>query len=196
MKTWLFNPFKFVAGVKALIIGITAMLFTATLAWYGKFHLDGILDAHTNYNKTAYYLSLVETIIDWFSVVLPLYIFSRIFSDSSVRFIDFAGTQAMARYPIFFVVLIAMFITPDLKNVKPDELTKGFMNNPALMVQQSIAGLAILILGIWTIVLMYNAYSVSANLKGPKAAWSFISSIIIAEVLSKIIIHALSDYYF
>ena len=93
MKTRLFNPFKFIAGGKALLIGIVTMLITAILAWYGKYHLDGVLDAHTN-GKITWYVTPIETLIDWFSMVLPLYIFGRIFSASSVRFIDFAGTPA------------------------------------------------------------------------------------------------------
>jgi len=42
---------------------------------------------------------------------------------------------------------------------------------------------------VWTVALMYNAYSVSANLNGPKAVWSFIASFVIGEILSKVIIY-------
>lgn len=192
MKTWLFNPFKYMAGGKALLVGAITMFITATLAWYGTYHLDGVLDAHTNGKAYAYYLSLLETVIDWLSMLLPLYIFGRILSGSSVRFIDFAGTQAMARYPIFFVVLIGVFFSPDIKNIKPDELVKTIMNNPTLMAELFVTALLLLPIAAWAIVLMVNAYKISANLKGAKAAWSFVVSIIIAEIISKVIITSLT----
>jgi hypothetical protein len=36
------------------------------------------------------------------------------------------------------------------------------------------------------VALMYKAYSVSCNLKGPKAIFSFTAGLIIAEIISKV----------
>lgn len=46
MKIWLFNPFKFIAGNKALVLGVAAMLITAIVCLFEKTHLDGIIDVH------------------------------------------------------------------------------------------------------------------------------------------------------
>ena len=41
---------------------------------------------------------------------------------------------------------------------------------------------------IWMVVLYYNAYGVSCNLKGIKLIVSFVAGIFIAEILSKLLI--------
>jgi hypothetical protein len=52
-----------------------------------------------------------------------------------------------------------------------------------------IAGVATTLIVIWSVVLKYNAYSVSANVKGIVGAGSFIIGLIVAEILSKILIY-------
>ncbi len=192
MKTWLFNPFKFIAGNKALWLGIGAMIITAVLCLFGKQHLDGVLDVHTGI-ITPSYLYFVEPVIDWLCLVLPLYLFGRIFSVSSIRFIDVAGTSALARYPMFFAVLLTIIFFPNQFNQAKDPLKfiNDIQTHPVLLAQILVLGLLSVTFIVWTVALMYNAYSISTNLKGPKAAWSFIASIIIAEILSKIIISAI-----
>ncbi len=47
MKIWLFNPFKYIAGAKALLIGLALMLATAVIASFSLTHFDGVIDAPT-----------------------------------------------------------------------------------------------------------------------------------------------------
>jgi hypothetical protein len=187
MKTWLFNPFKFIAGNKALLLGISAMIISAILSCIGKVHQDGIIDMHEG-RMTASYLYFVEPFIDWVCTFIPLYIFGRFTSDSSVRFIDIAGTAALARYPVIIAVIINMFFVPFI-NIK--ELSDIQSISSGTMTELIISGAAVLFIIIWIVALLYNAYSTSANLKGPKAIWTFIASMLIAEVLSKVIIISL-----
>ena len=44
---------------------------------------------------------------------------------------------------------------------------------------------------IWMVALMYKAYAVSCNVKGAKAIGTFIASLILAKVVSKIVVIAL-----
>lgn len=184
MKTWLFNPFKFIAGNKALLLGLGAMVITSIVCLLEKQHLDGVIDVHGP-KESPSYIFFIEPAIDWFCLVLPLYLFGRSFSVSSIRFIDVAGTSALARYPIFFIVL-ASLLSPKQVN-DPQKFLQDIQTNPHLMQLLLLAVLTIPF-AIWTVALMYNAYSVSANLKGKKAVWSFIASFVIAEILSKVII--------
>ncbi len=185
MKTWLFNPFKFIAGSKALLLGIGAMLVTALLCMTLSTHLDGVIDLHLG-RVTPSYIYFIEPIIDWLCLAIPLYIFGRILSSSSVRFIDVAGTSALARYPIFFAVLASM-LTPHHRG-DPNTFIQQIQSDPQLIMRLAITGLLLVPVMVWTVALMYNAYSVSANMKGPKSAWTFVVSILIAEVVSKLII--------
>ena len=191
MKTWLFNPFKFIAGNKALIIGLEAMLITAVVCFLEKCHLDGVIDVHLG-KETPPYLYFAEPLIDWLCLVLPLYIFGRFFSVSSIRFIDVAGTSALARYPMFFVVLASILFPRHITD--PQSFVHALQNDPGLMMRIVIMSLLIVPFIVWTVALMYNAYSISTNLKGSKAIWSFIGSFIIAEILSKVIIYLLIKF--
>jgi len=185
MKTWLFNPFKFIAGTRALILGLGAMLITAVACMLTKWHLDGVIDIHQGKEGPSY-MYFIEPVIDWLCLVLPLYIFGRSFSVSSVRFIDVAGTGALARYPMFFAVLVSTLMPHYSGNSQ--NFLNSILSDPDLVMRLILLSLLIIPLTVWTVALMYNAYSLSANLKGPKAAWSFIASILIAEILSKVII--------
>jgi hypothetical protein len=184
MKTWLFNPFKFIAGNKALLLGIGAMLITTIVCLFGKLHLDGVIDVHEG-RETQSYFYFIEPLIDWLCFVVPLYIFARNFSVSSIRFIDVAGTAALARYPMLFVVVLNMLFPTHSKD--PQKIVNDILGHPVMLLQIILLGLLILPFIIWTVALMYNAYSLSANLKGTKAVWSFVASFIIAEILSKVI---------
>ncbi len=185
MKTWLFNPFKYIAGGKSLLLGIAGMLITSIACYFGAIHLDGIIDMHKSATINFSAL-LIEPALDWLSFAVTLYIFGRMLSVSSVRFIDVAGTTALARYPLFFAAIITIFFIPDIKT--PQEVLNAIQTNPDLIVKLAIMGLAVLPFIIWTVALMFNAYSVSTNLKGTKAVWSFIVSLFIAEVFSKVLL--------
>lgn len=164
------------------------MFITAVTCYFSKVHLDGPLDMHQSGVITVAVL-LIEPTLDWLCLTIPLYIFGRYLSFSSIRFIDVAGTIALARFPLIFAVLIMLFYLPDIKT--PQEVLSSLQTNPAEIVKLVMLGLAVIPFVIWTIALMYNAYSVSANVKGQKAVWSFIISLVIAEVTSKLMLVSL-----
>lgn len=56
-------------------------------------------------------------------------------------------------------------------------------------VMMTVAGLVTMLFAIWSIVLKYNAYSVSANIKGVVGGISFAIALIVAEILSKIVLY-------
>jgi hypothetical protein len=160
------------------------MLITAIVCLFGKLHLDGVIDVHQD-RETPSYFYFIEPLIDWFLLALPLYIIGSNLSISKIRFIDIAGTTALARYPIFFVVILTM-VFPSHTN-DPQKFINEIQNNPGMLLQIILLGLLILPFIVWMTALMFNAFSISANLKGPKAVWSFVASILIAEILSKVI---------
>ena len=43
---YLFTPFRYIAGWKALAIGWLIMFLTAAIAYVGRTHFDGIIDVH------------------------------------------------------------------------------------------------------------------------------------------------------
>jgi len=191
LRQWLFNPFKFVAGPKALLLGMVIILTVSLLGSFSNTHFDGVLDVHTGLEAPTW-LFFAENLINWLSMVLFLVLSALIVSRSNWRFIDIAGTQALSRWPTLVTALVML---PDANRrfgeylmSKAGQSTAAVTINPADTAIFAIAAIIALLMIIWMVSLMYKAYSVSCNIKGSKAIVTFIVSLICAEILSKILI--------
>jgi len=186
--TWLFNPFTYIAGWPALIIGLIGIVATSLIGSLGNVHFDGVLDMHIGNNVPVWFF-IAEGFIDWFSFAVLLFIAGWIFSKSAFRIVDVFGTQAFCRLPT--LISVAVSLLPANKRVL-DELMKMVQNPnqlPALPLTDiaifATAMIIVIIMLVWMVALMYRAYAVSCNLKGAKAVISFIICLVIAEVISK-----------
>lgn len=193
---WLFNPFTFVAGYKALLLGLVIMLFTALVGWLGNTHFDGVLDVHTGLEAPLWVFA-AEGIIDWICLAIPLYFFGLIVSPSASRMIDVVGTQALARWPY---LITAVVMLPESNRRFGAYLMSRFGLTTVQVtinyIDIIIFGFAItvgIVMAIWMVALMYRAYAVSYNIKGVRAISTFIVSLIGAEVLSKCTIFLLAS---
>jgi len=185
---WLFNPFKFIAGYQALLIGLAAILLTSLIGSLSNTHFDGVLDVHTGLQAPLWFF-LSEGLINWISLVIPLFLFGLIISRSSLRTIDVIGTQALARWPY---LVTAVVMLPDANRkvleylmAKCTQTHTVIPINPTDIAIFAVAMFLAVLMIIWMVALMYRAYTVSCNIKGPKAIITFIISLIGAEVLSK-----------
>ncbi len=184
MKKWLFNPFIYVAGMRSLLIGFAAMAIAILIAIFSKTHFDGVIDMHVG-APLPIQIAFIEPLVDWACLVLALYVLGRIASESSIRFIEVAGTLALARWTFLFAAFLGFLPVPqfDIKNADLHYLM-AFTTNPAVIVLMLLT----IPIMVWTIILMFNAFAVSTNLKGGKAATAFIAGLILAEVISKVIL--------
>jgi len=192
LSQWLFNPFQFIAGFKALLIGLAIITIAGFVGSLSNTHFDGVLDTHTGQQAPLWFF-LAEGLIDWLSLAVPLFIFALFISRSSLRIIDVFGTQALARWP---ALLTALAMYPPANQ----RITEYFMTqltrtatettiSPVDVTTFIIAMIVTLLVIIWMIALMYRSYSVSCNVKGPKAVGTFIAALIIGEILSKVLIY-------
>jgi len=182
-RQWIYNPFERIAGWQALIIGIVAMALTAVIGKINHLAFDGALDVHTG-ASFGFSAAFAMQAVDFLSLFLTMWIAGVCFSKSKLRVIDIAGTMALARAPMLLFAVICFL------PVAPAGL---FDDIPRLV----IFGLISILFAIWMIALMYNAYSVSCNLKGSKAVLSFIGALLVAEILSKLVfIYLLSGLFF
>ncbi|MGN7821481.1 hypothetical protein ACTJJB_15215 [Chitinophaga sp. 22536] len=174
MNTWLLRPFTYIAGGKALLAGWVIMLITSVVAYFSKTHFDGAIDAHIGSTVTPYYIYLLETLIAWGCMVLACYAAAALFARTSFRLIDIAGTLALARAPLLLAALInfAMPARVDPTAIDPMVIVFALICLPVF---------------VWMLVLMYQAFSISANLKGNKAVIIFIVTLLVAEVVSKLL---------
>jgi hypothetical protein len=186
---WLFNPFQFIAGGSALLVGLAFILITVYLGSLSKTHFDGVLDIHTG-KAAPLWLFFAEVLSDWFWISVTLLIAGHIVSRSSFRAIDVFGTQALARAPYLLSALATLpkgfgrfieFIASKSTHQTP-AVTLGGADVLCFFFGIVISLLVI----IWAVVLMYRAYAISCNVKGSKAIFSFIAALIVAEILSKL----------
>lgn len=191
----LFTPFKFIAGAKALYAGFAIMLLLSVLGYLSNTHFDGVLDIHYGCPTTsnAYLDHFLYQIVVWISLTVVFYITGRIVTKSSVRLIDVAGTMALSQAPLIFPALLGFVPSfhvcfGNLDTIDVAEVMAILKDH---IVMLTVAGLVLTVFVIWSVILKYNAYAVSANVKGVKGGVSFAVALIISEILSKIFFYIL-----
>lgn len=188
---WLFNPFQFIAGGSALLLGVPIILVTAYIGSLSNTHFDGVLDIHSGLTAPLW-LFFAEVLIDWLCIVLFLLLSALIISRSQWRFIDILGTQALSRWPTLLTALVMLpdanrrFVKHLMSKLGPSvEVATVNSTDVAIFFTAAIIGVLMII---WMVALMYKAYTVSCNVKGAKAVVTFIVSLVLAEAVSKVLI--------
>jgi hypothetical protein len=193
-RTWidyLFRPFVYVAGGKALGLGVVVIALTGLLGSIGSTHLDGVLDLHSGASAPLW-LFPVEGLADWLCLALVLLVFGKIISQTAFRVVDVLGTQALARWPSLVMVLITL---PPAFLRYSQALVHQIQTNPMQLPPISAdaiyffaATLLVFPFLIWQVVLMYQAFAISCNVRGAKAIVTFFVGLVAAEILSKFVI--------
>jgi len=190
--TLFFNPFVYIAGTKALFIGLGGLLLAGLVGSLCNTHFDGVLDTHTGAH-VALWGFLSEGIIDWLCLAAVLLFCGMLVSKTAFRIIDVVGTQALARWPTIFISLATLpkgyqrFTSYLIESFLKPGAKAGF--NAADAVIFCAVVIVMIPLIIWMVFLMYKAYSVSCNVKGGKAVGTFIAGLIVAEILSKLALY-------
>lgn len=188
---WAFRPFVYIAGSRALALGLAAMAAAAGLGYLGRAHFDGALDLHTGVAAPAW-VYLAEVLVDWLAVAVVLFGLGRLVS-RPFRAVDLFGTQALARWPT--VLMAAATLLPGYQAA--NEALLGWAQqhpNPLSMPPLTpgewgvlaVVGAAILAGLVWVVALMLQSYRICTNLSGARLAVSFIAGLLLAEVLSKL----------
>jgi predicted neutral ceramidase superfamily lipid hydrolase len=190
-KQFFTNPFVKVGGFKALTYGLLALAGTSFTAWFWQTRFDGVLDIHFG-RQFAYHIYLLDLVVSYLSITAILFLAGLFFSKSRIRLVDVAGTTALARAPLILAPLANTFSHSQLISDYMIGMMSGEEASQPGFMQSFLFALSVLIvltITIYVIVLTYKAFSVSTNLKGNKAIIIFIISMLIAEVISKIMIH-------
>lgn len=180
--SFLLNPFHKIAGAKALLIGFFIWALTVFLGCKNNLIYDGVFDIHIG--KVSLIQAFSSSFIAILVLILLLYVAGKIFSDSKIRFIDVAGTLTLSRTPFLLVSLIGFF--PFFARLE-NNLTGVLINFDFTSINWGLLLCFILVSGIatiWFLLLAYNAFSVSCNLRGGKAVVIFVSTVLIAEIVS------------
>ena len=125
-QLWLFNPFRFLAGGKALAWGLTCIALTAWLGGIFDYRSTGVI----SFQRTApapLGHAITQGLMAWAILGILLYIGGRLISRSRVRLIDVFGTQALAlaraRAPGLLIALI--MVSPPFHNLTTSLIAQG-----------------------------------------------------------------------
>ena len=188
---WLVNPFMYVAGVQALVIGLAGILLSSFVGSFSNSHFDGTLDFHTG-AAASLRVSLLEGLVDWVSLALVLAVVGKAVSRTAFRLVDLFGTQALARWPT--VLAAAAALLPGYQRVALT-IAQQLMS-PGVAPHYAAADMAAFVLVVlvmvvamvWMVTLMYRSYSLCCNIRGVKGAWTFVIGLLAAEAVSKLVI--------
>jgi hypothetical protein len=194
IRSWLSNPFQYLAGAGALAAGIVLMVGAGLLGSLSNSHFDGVLDFHTG-APAPRWLFLAEGLVDWVALCLPLWLGGLLLSKRKFRALDLVGTQALARFPTLVPAALALLpgyqryglylqarilrVGPTVDLATGDAVVFGFVT------------LAMLVAVVWMVVLMYRAFALSCNVQGARAIGVFSAALLVGEVASKLAIGAL-----
>lgn len=188
--TLLFNPFFYIAGVQALLLGLVAILLTSLIGSFGNTHFDGVLDSHVVGTAAPLWLFFAEGLIDWVCLTIVLWVCGKIISKTMFRAVDIIGTQALARWPAIFISLLAL--PPAFQKFSTELIAQIQQGNYNFNVQHLSIFLMLVVamvpFVIWMVRLMYKSFSVVCNVSGGKAIGTFIIGLLVAEALSKVCI--------
>lgn len=194
----LFNPFTHVAGIRSLFWGVKIILITSILGYFFNIHFPDVISVKMCSNYSLWYF-LIQSFSNWIIISLIFYISSLLFSKSKIRVIDMFGTQALARFPYLLapftgisqapIVVSEYILYTFLGMGDPVEITSGQIAITIIMI------LVTLLLTIWLIALMFNAFKVSSNIKGAKSVILFIIGLILSMVISIIVTNQLIQIF-
>lgn len=191
ISDWLFNPFKKIAGINAMLIGLAAIAITSVFAFSYNTHFNGVIDIKYGESDLAFHGFLLYSVVNVISVSIIFFITGLIISKSKIRFIDVLGTQTLARYPL---IVTPFFNATGLIEKVSNNIMYKYLNygEPEIIKGLEMFWFIIFIfmtvvIIVWFITLMFNAYRVSCNLKGTKAVISFIIGLVLAEIISLVL---------
>ena len=188
LGTWLFNPFHYVAGGQALLIGLVAVLAAAVIGSLSNTHFDGVLDVHTGL-EAPLWVFVFESVMDWLALGAVLFVGGALVSKSRFRALDVFGTQALARAPTLVTVVLALL--PGYQRYLQYFVAKYMGQTVDVEIGAldpfvcCVALMGMLLMLVWMVALMYRAFAVSCNVRGCKAIGTFIACLLAAEAVTK-----------
>ncbi|WP_462318014.1 hypothetical protein [Marinilabilia sp.] len=184
----LFNPFNEIAGSKALFWGLLAMLITGLIGYFSQTHFPDIISIKYIPVGLPLWYYFIQQLVIWLIPSIVFYLLALLGSSSSVRIIDFFGTQALARYP--YVLAAITGFSGSMKRFGEYIIEIAVEQNQEAsissfdLIRYVVIIIVSLLLVVWLVGLMYNAFRISANLKGAKAVGLFIAGFVISFLLS------------
>lgn len=192
MKKLLLNPFEKISETKLLLFGIAITLIGSYLGFIFNGRFIGLFSFKTN-DEVRIIQSIIDNVIDIFSVTLFLFFFGRIINKKT-RFIDILIPSLVARLPIYLLAFtntnnfIAALSNSLMNNLDVKNPTAFHIETADLVVLLLFAALSIGFL-VWSVILFFKGFKIATNCKTPNHTLLFTIGIISAELLSQTLIY-------
>ncbi|KTD58899.1 hypothetical protein [Legionella shakespearei] len=181
----LINPFQKIAGLQALGLGLILMVAMSLTGIATDAYFDGIIGYMIPLGlKTAvkpnFFLLLYQNAAAVFITASMFITVSLLFRQKRIRIIDFFGTVALARFPLFISILFTMLE----KHLSPshfkEDISKGIELHLTLL--GTVGNLIFLTCLIWQIATYFFALKEASGLEG-KSLWrGFLIAILLGDV--------------
>ncbi len=171
----LINPFLKIAGWEAFFFGTIISGLIIFIGYTNNLFFPGIISIR-NSSALTFSNAVVFQVIGLLPAILLMYLSGLVFS-KNVRFQDILGSVTLARFPYILMVLFGFLLNNNSSRLlgTHEYLILGIFT------------IIYIILSIWIIVLLYNAFKVSTNIKGNKGIIIFASIVIISEFVINIL---------
>lgn len=183
---WLFNPFVRIGGERALTIGLTGIVLSGLVAAAGEVHFGGLLRLSTGFSVPSW-VPVVEGLVIW-SVMSALFILvSLLIAPRTVRVVDTAGTQALARAPLLLAVVAHL---PASVREGNREFVAAALDGRLVLptAGTSVAAVVSGVCAVWMVALMWKAFAVSCNQRGGRAVALFVAAVIVGDVVTRFLL--------
>ncbi|MDR0231166.1 MAG: hypothetical protein LBI82_03500 [Dysgonamonadaceae bacterium] len=181
---WVYNPFEKVAGWKAFGIGIVILSITTIVGYFGDTVFYGI--SVKVVPNITWILAISLQALGLAVTVAVMYIAALLFA-KHVRFQDILGTVTLSKYPLILMSFLSLAFGRKLASIDIDK----FINNEVTFSDYSLLlvfGVISIILLVWSITLLYQAFKISTNLKGVKCGVLFAVVMLISEIITYVLI--------
>ena len=182
----LFNPFRYIAGVKALVMGYLFIVASALMLYSGNLIQDSYI--HIGMAEASFLEVLGAQTIWWIVPAALLYLCGLLLSKSKIRIIDILGTTAFAQ------IILLLMIAPMLLPVVMNNMLESVASLQTGAVPDMAEFTPMIIYSIWSLICLvvfyiwnYNAFAVSCNVSGWKAIVAFIAVQVVVTIVGTLI---------
>ena len=182
----LFNPFRYIAGAKALVMGYLFIIASALMLYSGNLIQDSYI--HIGMAEASLWYVGAMQIVWWLLPALLLYLCGLALSKSKIRIIDILGTTAFAQ------LILLLMIAPMLLPVVMNNMLESVASLQTGAVPDMAEFTPMIIYSIWSLICLvvfyiwnYNAFAISCNVGGWKAIVAFIAVQVVVTIVGTLI---------
>lgn len=185
----LLNPFVKFSETQLLVIGIIAAIGGSLIASTFGITYDGIIDVHI-IEEITFLSSIKQNFVLLLLITVLLFILGKIINPKT-RFIDILNSSLLFRIPFY---ISALLVSLPMMTRLEKEVAKNINSLDKINIEPAdligILLISILLIGllIYAITLLFQGFKTATNAKKPAHYISFAVTILLAEMLSKIVL--------